>query len=340
MHPLIQALLSSWDWRLDVTFVLLFFATCYTAGWWRLRQRSRNPKLANKKRLAAYWGGLVILAVSLMSPIDPLGGQLFFMHMLQHLLTIMFAAPLLLLAAPFPMILWGLPPRLRRFVGRQFARAAITRNLLYEATKVSLVWMLFIVVYAGWHDPNLYSLALRRDWVHDVQHLTFFGASMLFWWHIIGAGPRLHRAPIWARIAMLITVVPVNMAIGITIATAETVLYDYYNTVPRIWGFTTLQDQMLAGVIMWIPGSMMFLLAVILLLATELRTTDQDPPKPVPNWDSDEAMVAPGLEHRVVQKRWQEAQQIREQMAAKQQSVSTQSAQLVGPEIAGEESRG
>lgn len=315
MHPLLQALFSAWDWRLDVTLVLLTFATLYTTGWWRLRKRSDNPKLANKKRLAAYWGGLVILAVSLMSPIDPLGGQLFFIHMLQHLLTIMFAAPLLLLAAPFPITLWGMPKGLRRGVGKQFTRGAVTRALLHSITKPSFVWLSFVTVYAGWHDPNLYNLALRRDWVHDIQHITFFGAAMLFWWHVIGAGPRLHRTAIWARIAMLLSVVPLNMAIGIVIATADVVLYSYYSSVPRIWGFTTLEDQVLAGVIMWIPGSMMFLLAIILLLASELRLNDEDPPRALPNWDSEEAMVAPGLEHRVVQNKWQRAAQIRHSAA-------------------------
>ena len=309
MHPLLKALLSAWEWRLDVSVVLLSFATLYTIGWWRLRKRSRVPKLANKKRLAAYWGGLVILAVSLMSPIDPLGGQLFFMHMLQHLLTIMFAAPLLWLGAPFPLLLWGLPARARRVVGRQFAHAAITRNLLHTVTQSSFVWLAFIIIYAGWHDPNLYSLALRRDWVHDLQHISFFAVAMMLWWHVIGAGPRLHRVPIWGRIAMLITLVPVNMGIGIVIATATEVLYPYYLSVPRIWGFTALQDQMLAGVIMWIPGSMMFLLAVILLLASAMRTKENDPPPLAPDWDSEELMIAPGLEQRVIQNRWQRVQQ-------------------------------
>ena len=309
MHPLVQALFSAWEWRLDITLSLLIVAILYTTGWWRLRQRSRNPRLASIKRLASYWGGLVILAIALMSPIDLLGSQLFFLHMIQHLLTIMLAAPLLLLGTPFPFLLWGLPKPLRQMVGRQFARAAVTRNLLYSVTQVSFVWLAFIVIYAGWHDPNLYGLALRRDWVHDIQHLTFFTAAMLFWWHVIGTAPRLHHTPIWGRIALLISVVPVNMAIGIAIATADEAIYPYYTSVPRIWGFTVIEDQTLAGVIMWIPGSMMFLLAVLLLLANALQTAAEEQVRPMTEWDTDETMVAPGLEHRVVQNRWQQLQQ-------------------------------
>jgi len=304
MHPLVQALFSAWEWRPLITLVLVVFAGLYTTGWWRLRQRSNNASLANKKRLAAYWSGLVILAISLMSPVDLLGSQLFFMHMIQHLLYIMFAVPLLLLADPFPFLLWGMPSRWRRTTGNLFNRRSTVRRLLTSVTQPSFVWMLYIIVLAGWHDPRLYSMAQRDSWVHDLQHITFFGAAMLFSWHVIGNGPKLHHSPLWGRIAMLIGAVPVNAAIGVVVATASEVLYPYYATIPRIWGFTALEDQALAGVIMWIPGSMMYLLGVIILLSRALRTTDSDPPQPVPGWDDEAQMVAPGLEHRVTQNKW------------------------------------
>ena len=105
-----SALLQSWGWRIDLIIVLALAGTIYTWGWFRLRARSQTPsRLANGWRLAAYLGGLVVLAIALMSPIDVLGQQLFTFHMVQHLLTIMIAAPLLLLANPFPFFLWGLP---------------------------------------------------------------------------------------------------------------------------------------------------------------------------------------------------------------------------------------
>ncbi len=304
MHPLWQALFSAWEWRLDITLVLVIFATLYTTGWWRLRQRSNKAILANKKRLAAYWSGLVILAISLMSPVDTLGSQLFFMHMIQHLLYIMVAVPLLLLAEPFPFLLWGLPPSWRLATGNLFTRRSLVRRLLTNVTQPSMVWITYIVVLAGWHDPRLYSMAQRDSWIHDVQHITFFGAAMLFSWHVVGSGPKLHHPPLWGRIAMLIGAVPVNAAIGVVVATAGDVLYPYYATIPRIWGFTALEDQALAGVIMWIPGSMMYLLGVIILLARALRSAEDDPPQAVPGWDDETAMVAPGLEHRATQNKW------------------------------------
>jgi len=239
-----------------------------------------------------------------MSPIDPLGGQLFFMHMTQHMITIMVSAPLLWLGAPFPIVLWGLPAAGRKWVGRLFTPRSPVRKGLQVLTQPAFVWFAFVAVYGGWHDPILYDLALRYAWVHDIQHLTFFATAMLFWWLVVGAAPYLQRTSLWARLAMLVGVIPVNMAVGIVIATAHEVLYPYYATVPRIWGFTALADQSIAGVIMWTSGSEMFVLAIILLLAGALRGTDQKPPTPVADWDRDEAMIAPGLEYRALQNKW------------------------------------
>ncbi|MBX3012857.1 MAG: cytochrome c oxidase assembly protein [Caldilineaceae bacterium] len=305
MHPLLRALLSTWDWRFDASLVLSIFAILYTTGWWQLRRRKRI-KLANRRRLVAYWSGLITLAISLMSPIAPLGGQLFFMHMLQHMITIMVSAPLLWLGAPFPFLMWGLPTTARRWVVFWIGAKSPIRGALTFMASPAFVWFAFVAVYGGWHDPILYDQSLRYAWVHDLQHITFFATAMLFWWIIIDAAPYLHRTSLWGRLAMLIGVIPVNMAIGIVIATAQEVIYPYYATVPRIWGLTALDDQSMAGVIMWTSGSEMLVLAVVFVLAGALRGKDKKPPGPVTGWDQDEAMIAPGLEHRVTQNKWRQ----------------------------------
>lgn len=269
MSPIMQALFSPWEWRLEILVILATFAALYTLGWRRLRAFGRGQAgLATVPRLLSYWLGLLVLMTSLMSPIDYLGGQLFFMHMIQHLLSMMIAAPLLLLADPFPFLLWGMPKPARQAVGRLFRRDARFRRGLRAATRPAVAWLAFLTVYLGWHEPALYNLALRRGWVHDVQHVTFFLAAMLFWWHAIGAAPHIHgRFPVWARMGYLIGAIPPNMMISVAIAFSSTVLYAYYESIPQIWGVTTLQDQMIAGVIMWIPGSMMMLLAALIVLA-------------------------------------------------------------------------
>lgn len=267
MHSLLQVLFSAWDWRIDVSTILLTFGALYTAGWLRLRKRSNYQKLARKWKLVAYWGGLVTLAIALMSPVDLLGSQLFFMHMIQHKLEIMVAAPLLCVANPFPFLLWGLPFPLRKQLSGLFTQNARFRALLRQATAPGIAWFVFIAFYMGWHDPDLYNLALVHDWVHDLQHLTFFTSAMLFWWHITGAGPHIHgRSVVWARLVMLIGVIPAQMIAGITIATASDVIYTYYDSVPRFWGISVLDDQAAGGMIMWTLSSEMVVWAVVALL--------------------------------------------------------------------------
>jgi cytochrome c oxidase assembly factor CtaG len=312
MNPLLQALFSSWEWRLEIIVLLLALALVYTTGWWRLRRKAHG-KLATVPRLAAYGTALLIMAIALMSPIDVLGGQLFFMHMVQHLLTIMLAAPLLWLASPFPISLWGLPRPVRRAVGSQFRPGAGTRRALAMITRPAFAWLLFLFVYLGWHDPNLYNLALRRAWVHDLEHITFFLAAVIFWWHVVGAAPHIHgRLPDWGRIGYVLAALPPNMLAGVAIAFSSSVIYTYYESIPNIWGVTTLQDQMLGGVIMWIVGSMMYILAALILISGLLKR--QGGPQPIAGWDADSAMVAPGLEHRVVQNKWRDVENGSEQI--------------------------
>jgi cytochrome c oxidase assembly factor CtaG len=230
-----------------------------------------------------------------MSPIDVLGGQLFFMHMVQHLLLVMIVPPLLLLANPLPFFLWGLPAWARHKAGGLLSRRSAFRRGLYALTAPGLVWMAFIAFFLGWHDPSAYNAALRSDVIHDLEHLTFFGTAMLFWWLIIGAGPHLRSHSRGVRLALLLATVPVNMAAGVVIAFSNQPIYTYYTTVPRLWGMTVMLDQMIGGVIMWIPGSMMFILAALIIVSRMIQTETAKEPLPESEWATDEAMLAPGL---------------------------------------------
>ncbi len=303
MPPIVKALFSSWEWRLDILIVLGTLTTLYIVGWLRLRRQ--KAKLANGWRLAAYLSGIFLLITATMSPIDMLGGQLLFMHMIQHKIVVMAAAPLLWLGSPFPIGLWGLPAVLRRRTTLFFARDSLLRRGVAVITQPGVAWLTFIVIYIGWHDSNLYNQALRKDWVHDLQHITFFVAAMLFWQHVVGAAPRLHkRLPLWAVVAYLLIAVPPNAIAGATIASVPEVIYSYYESVPRIWGFSVLEDQMTAGAIMWIQGSEMFIQAAIIVIAVHWIRADKATRSASGAVLSDEAMIAPGLEHRVVQNRW------------------------------------
>jgi cytochrome c oxidase assembly factor CtaG len=277
MDPLLSAALRSWSWRAEGIVPLLVLAALYGRGWWVLRHRGRAQNgFATGWRLAAYLGGLLLLAISLLSPIDTLSGFLFAMHMVQHLLMVMFAPPLLMVANPLPVLLWSLPDGARRQTGRlvshAISRDTALRRALRNLLNPGLVWMIFVIVLWGWHDPNLYNAALRHQWVHDLEHITFFLTSMLLWWRITGAGPKVHqKMSLLARVGLAIAGVPPNMILGVFLAFATEPLYQFYEEMPRITGLTVLEDQALSGIIMWIPGSMMYIIAALILLFTWMR---------------------------------------------------------------------
>jgi len=273
MTTRLPALLTTWDWRPEVILILTLSGLFFVSGWLRLRRRGRS-RLAAGWRLVSYLAGLTILGVALMSAIDVFGQRLFFMHMLQHALMIMIAPPLLLLANPFPFMVWGLPGA-RRISAWLLGREARFRGALRQITQPGIVWLAFVTVLWGWHDPNAYNAALRLRWVHDLEHLTFFGTALLLWWHIIGAGPRVHpRLSTLARIVSLLATAGANMIPGVAIALAPTPLYTYYVDAPRMWGLTVMQDQVLSGLIMWIPGTMMYLSAALILILRTLERSE------------------------------------------------------------------
>jgi cytochrome c oxidase assembly factor CtaG len=303
MDPVLSAALRSWDFRIEVILILLVAGAVFVRGWWLLRQRTRRRAGENRWQAGASWrpiaylSGLLILGITLMSPIDVLSTQLFTMHMIQHVLLVMIIPPLILLANPMPFSLWGLPKEARRTVGGWFSRGSRLRGVLKSTTGAGFVWLAYVIVIWGWHDPNAYNLALENSLVHDIEHITFLLVSMLFWWHIIGAGPRIHRSlsPA-ARFGFTLSAIPPIMIAGVAIVFAIEPIYPYYAALPRLWGISTLQDQRIAGIIMWVPGSMMYMIAALILVARWLQTEETKPWLPEESWATDEALAAPGIE--------------------------------------------
>ena len=282
MNPLTRALLLSWDSRPEILLPLLLLATLHFVGWLRLRRRS-DGRFANWWRLVSYTGGVFVLVLALLSPLDVLSAQLFSVHMVQHLLLMMVAVPLLLLANPFPTFLWALPDRLRpgaagacRRILRWLSEDRPASRALRKITAPGTAWVLYVLTFFAWHDGNAYSLALRLESVHRFEHLTFLGAALLFWWHVTGAAPRIHPKPAqWMRVGYVLAMIPPNMLLGVALSFAETPIYPYYETVPRLFGLSVLDDQVWGGLIMWIPGSMMYVIAALALLARLLTSAEQ-----------------------------------------------------------------
>jgi len=303
MDPVARAALTSWSWRPEVIIPLVLLGTLFLVGWRRLRARGRNVgrhSLGATWRPVSYIAGLLVIALALLSPFDTLVQQLFFTHMIQHLLLIMIAPPLLLLPNPMPFLLWGLPDRLRLSAG------SIINSLVHKQspagralrwlTRPVIIWFIFVVTVIGWHDPSLYNAALRSEWVHDLEHLTMFGAGMLFWWTVTGAGPRLNKnMSRLAKIAFILAVIPPNMALGIVLAFSQQPIYAFYSDMPRLWGISALDDQRISGVIMWIPGNMMYFLAALAIVFMILSGEGRKPAAREADWADSDALAAPGI---------------------------------------------
>jgi cytochrome c oxidase assembly factor CtaG len=260
-----ETVLTAWTWRWDLALLLGAAAALYVRGWCRLRARGRGS--VPGWRLAAYLGGIGAAALAAFSAASALASVLLTAHMIQHQLLTMAAAPLLLLGNPLPVVLWALPAGPRQAAARWLAPGRPLRGALRLATQLPVAGVLYAVTLAGWHYPPAYQASLGSEWIHDFQHLSFFATSLLFWWPLIEPAPRLpRRLPTGVsqglRIVYLLAAAAVNTLVAAIIALAERVLYPAYAAAPRLFGLTTLDDQGLAGGIMW-SGGHMYLIAIL-----------------------------------------------------------------------------
>ena len=240
LGDLLARVAGAWSWRPAVLLVVGALAALYLRGWARLRRTPRTRGAAPGWRLAAYLIGLGSVFLALCSPLELLAELSFTAHMVQHQLLIMGRPPLLLLAAPFPVILWALPPplrrRLRRTGGSPRSGAARPGSL----TRMPVAGALYTVTLWGWHHPVAYEAALRYPVLHDIEHLTFFGTAVLFWWPIVNPAPRFRRLSsglmYGARIGYLILATAQNTMLGAVLGLSERVFYPSYAAAPRLLG--------------------------------------------------------------------------------------------------------
>jgi cytochrome c oxidase assembly factor CtaG len=221
----------------------------------------------------AYLGGLGTIVLALLSPVETLAEISFTAHMIQHQLLQMVAAPLLLLAEPFPIVLWGLPRRARLGAGAWLLPGSGTRAALRLLTWMPVAGVLYTATLGGWHLPAAYGAALTHPWLHDLQHLTFFATAILFWWPVVNPAPRLRRLrsglQYGLRIGYLIVATALTTLLGAVLALSERVLYPAYAALPDLLGWSPLDDQAFGGGIMW-SGAHMYLVAILLLLSRAL----------------------------------------------------------------------
>ncbi|MFL6450639.1 MAG: cytochrome c oxidase assembly protein [Bryobacteraceae bacterium] len=255
-----QAALESWAWHPWTTAVLSFAAVVYISGWIRIRRLVRTEQ--DGTRLACFLAGLCVVFLARSSPLDAFDKLLLSAHMTQHLLLLSIAPPLLLLGRPVIPVLRGLPKTFVKEALGPFLTSPVCHRISDWLTSMPVAWILFALSTIVWHLPPAYELALRSNFFHDFQHACFFWTGIVFWIPLIQQGPGKSRWPAWAPIPYLLFADLVNTVLSASFVFAGRVLYASYESV-RLGSISPLTDQTLAGAIMWVPGSIVYLIPAI-----------------------------------------------------------------------------
>ena len=257
MDPASNAALVSWAINPVTSAVLFFTALIYLRGWLRGRQLLKSA--SDGQQLASFLGGLLLIFIATESPLDTFDSLYLSAHMAQHLILMMLAPPLILLGRPTLPLLRGLP--------KAFVKEGLGPFLTWRPLKVAssalisplFAWFSFTFSTIFWHLPRFYELALRSTAWHGVEHASFFWTGILFWWPIIQPTAHSLKWPLWAKIPYLLSADFVNTALSAFFVFSGRLLYPSYAAV-RLGSLAAQDDQTIAGLIMWVPGSLVFLL--------------------------------------------------------------------------------
>lgn len=220
---------------------------------------------------SCYWTGWLTLFISLVTPLHGMGEVLFSAHMTQHELLMLVAAPLLVLGRPLVPYLWGLPASWRKPVARPFAGAAVQRVWRVLTQPFHAFWIHGVAIWI-WHLPVLYQASVTSDVIHALQHASFLGSSLLFWWALLRA-PRSRQGYGTATLYVFGTALHTSI-LGALLTFATTLWYPVYADTTTAWGLSALEDQQLGGLIMWVPAGVLYTVGGLLLMAAWLRESE------------------------------------------------------------------
>ncbi|MGD0930678.1 MAG: cytochrome c oxidase assembly protein [Candidatus Korobacteraceae bacterium] len=261
MPPVSQAVLLSWSVPPAATLALVLTALVYLRGW--VLMRHAGVPFVPLWRAVSFLLGLLSLWIALASPLDTFSGFVLTAHMLQHMMLMMLAPPLLLLGAPVVPLVRGLPVFAAREFAGPFLNWRVAKRVGSALTHPIVALLLMGGAMFAWHTPRLYELALASSSWHQFEHACFFLASLVFWWPVIQPWPSRTRWPRWAVVPYLLVADLENTALAAILVFSDRLLYPSYDAVPRLFGFSALHDQAAAGAIMWVMGSLAFVVPAI-----------------------------------------------------------------------------
>ncbi len=268
-------LLSGSTWTYDPWIVtpLYLSGILYLIGTVRLWQHAGSGRGIAYWQAACFWGGWVAMACALVSPLHWLGERLFTAHMIEHGVLMIVAAPLLALARPMGAIAWSLPTGMRpgfgaltRRISRSRAWLILTDPLIAAASHGIAIW--------AWHMPALYNAVLANPAMHRLQHLSFLLTGLLFWWSILQARPRARNYGI-AIFVLFVTMLHTGV-LGILLTLSPQVWYPQQAAFAAEWGLTPLEDQQLAGLVMWVPMGVIYTVAALAIAARWITDSSRE----------------------------------------------------------------
>ena len=268
--PAPHDLWSAWNLHTVLLAGLLLTAWAYRRG------RTRGPRRpVDTWRARCFTMALVALGLALLSPLDALSNALASAHMVQHLLLLLVAAPLLALSAPSSAILRGSPLAVRRASGRWRRRLGLTHGNLAVLRHPAAVWLLQVGVLWFWHAAAPYDAALDNQFLHLLEHASFLVTAVLFWHVVIGVRGAA-RVSGGLGVLLVFAMAMQSVFLSVLLTFARTPWYSGYAATTAPWGLDPLADQQLAGVIMWIPAGGIYLAAALVLLVTWIRATERE----------------------------------------------------------------
>lgn len=255
-------------WHLDLTLILglAVGAAAYLSAV-RSIDAGHPANCWSRRRTVAYFGALVAVGLALLSPVDTLSDDLLTVQMVQHLLLVAVAAPLLAASGIGTLALRVASPDVRQ----RYLLPLLHSRLLGALTFPVVGWLAFAAVMWGSHFTSLYNAALLDDGVHEIDHLLYLAAACLFWWPLVSPDPLRWRLHPGARLIALVAAMPPMSFLAVTIAGAAVPLYAAYLGRTDALGIDALTDQQIAGSLMWVTGDLALLIPAAYVLVLLVR---------------------------------------------------------------------
>lgn len=244
-----------WEWDLWVVLPLALAAFLYIRGVWLLWKRAGTGRGVTQLQALWFAAGWLTLVIALVSPLHEIGEHLFAAHMIEHELLMAVAAPLFAVSRPLGTFLHALPRNWRIFLIRAVGTRVI-RGIWRGLMKPLWATILHAIAIWIWHVPSLLDATLRNENLHRLQHVSFLGTALIFWWSLFRLPRREYGA---ASLYIFATMVHTSI-LGALLTLAPSVLYPVQTAGAPLFGLTPLEDQQLAGLIMWVPGGALYLL--------------------------------------------------------------------------------